>query len=133
MTELPPQPSPLILRNADGSGRGTKVHVSATVVKLFGERLAIEDAEHQQLWIDRLTSLDGDGFSYAGNVFVAIRITEGGIGEEIPFVADTPVELQGMFIAADQATPGTNDPGLPVLHFTHSPVGFVVYDGRTYQ
>ena len=132
MTE-PPQSSPLILRNPDNSGRGTKVHVSATVAKLFGERLQAEGAEHQQLWIDRLTSLDGDGFSYAGDVFVAIRITEGGIGEEIPFVAGTPVELQGMFIPADQATAGTNDPGLPVLHFTHSPVGFVVYDGKTYR
>ena len=132
MTE-PFQSSPLILRNADGSGRGTKVHVSATVAKLFGERLQAENAEHQQLWIDRLTSLDGDNFSYAGNVFVAIRITEGGIGEEIPFVTNTPVELQGMFIPADQATSGANDPGLPVLHFTHSPVGFVVYDGKTYQ
>ena len=132
MTE-PFQPSRLILRNPDNSGRGTKVHVSATVAKLFGERLQAEGAEHQQLWIDRLTSLDGDGFSYAGDVFVAIRITEGGIGEEIPFVAGTPVELQGMFIPADQATAGTNDPGLPVLHFTHSPVGFVVYDGKTYR
>ena len=132
MTE-PTQPQFLVLRQPDGSGRGTTVHVSATVAKLFGERLQAEGAEHQQLWIDQLESLDGDGFSYAGDVFVAIRITEGGIGQEIPFVADTPVELQGMFIPAAEATAGTNDPGLPVLHFTHSPVGFVVYDGKTYR
>ena len=123
----------LVLRRPDGSGRGTTVHVSATVAKLFGERLRAEEAAHQQLWIDQLESLDGDGFSYAGDVFVAIRITEGGIGQEIPFVANTPVELQGMFIPAAEATAGTNDPGLPVLHFTHSPVGFVVYDGKTYR
>ncbi len=129
----PIRPQFLVLRNPDGSGRGTTVHVSATVAKLFGDRLRAEEAEHQQLWIDRLVSLDGDGFSYAGDVFVAIRITEGGIGREIPFVVDTPVALQGMFIPAGQATPGLNDPGLPVLHFTHSPVGFVVYDGTTYR
>ena len=129
----PSRPQFLALRRPDGSGRGTTVHVSATVAKLFGERLQAEGAEHQQLWIDGLESLDGDGFSYAGDVFVAIRITEGGIGQEIPFVANTPVELQGMFIPAAEATAGTNDPGLPVLHFTHSPVGFVVYDGKTYR
>lgn len=37
-----------------------------------------------------------------------------------------PVELQGMFIRVAQATAGVNDLGLPVLHFTHSPVGFVI-------
>ena len=126
-------PTPLVLRRPDGSGIGTLRHVSATVVRLFGERMRAAGAEHQQLWIDGLASLNGDGFSYAGNVFVAIRITDGGIGAEIPFVANTPVELQGMFIPADQATAGTNDPGLPVLHFTHSPVGFVVYGGKTYK
>jgi hypothetical protein len=124
---------PLVLRNPDGTGLGTLRHVSATVVKLFGERIQLADAQHQQLWIDKLSSLNGDGFSYAGNVFVAIRITEGGIGQEIPFVANTPVEMQGMFITAAEATPGTNDPGLPVLHFTHDPVGFVIYEGKTYK
>lgn len=123
---------PLVLRNPDGSGLGTLVHVSATVVKLFTQRIQAANAQHQQLWIDNLASLNGDGFGYVGNVFVAIRITDGGIGREIPFVVGTPVELQGMFIPADQTTAGTNDPSLPVLHFTHKPVGFVIYDGTTY-
>ena len=130
LTDKMPQ---LQLRNPDASGRGTLCHVSATVAQLFGSRVVIEHAEHQQLWIDGLTSLNDDGFTYSGDVFVAIRITEGGIGEDIPFVTGTPVELQGMFIPADQATAGANDPGLPVLHFTHAPVGFVVYDGKTYK
>ena len=124
---------PLVLRNPDGSGRGTLRHVAASVSTLFGEPLQAEGAEHQQLWIDELTSLNGDGFSYAGAVFVAIRITGGGIGAEIPFALNTPVEMQGMFIPADEATAGTDDPGLPVLHFTHAPVGFVVYAGKTYR
>ncbi len=132
-TVSPLSASSLILRNADGSGRGTLRHVGANIVKLFGEQVDIQGAAHQQLWIDRLTSLNQDGFSYAGNVFVAIRITEGGIGQEIPFEEGRKVEMQGMFIPADQATAGPNDPGLPVLHFTHKPVGFVVYDGKTYD
>ncbi len=129
----PIQPQPLQLRNPDGTGKGTLRHVSATIVKLFGEHIQLAGAAHQQLWIDQLNSLDQDGFAYAGNVFVAIRLTDGGIGAAIPFVAGTGVEMQGMFIPADQATPGANDPGLPVLHFTHKPVGFVVYDGKTYS
>lgn len=123
----------LALRHPDGTGIGTVRHVSATVVRLFGTRVRIAAAEHQQIWIDGLASLNGDGFAYAGNVFVAIRITDGGIGQDIPFVVGTPVEMQGMFIPADVATPGTNDPGLPVLHFTHAPAGFVVYDGKKYS
>ena len=120
------------LRNPDGTGKGTVRHVAATVVRLFGERIELAGAAHQQLWIDQLSSLNGDGFSYAGDVFVAIRVTDGGIGQEIPFVVATKVEMQGLFIPADEATQGVNDPGLPVLHFTHRPVGFVVYDGKTY-
>ena len=121
------------LRNPDGTGKGTVRHVGASIVRLFGERIQLAGAAHQQLWIDQLASLDGDGFSYAGDVFVAIRITDGGIGQEIPFVVGTGVAMQGLFIPAEAATPGANDPGLPVLHFTHRPVGFVVYDGKTYD
>ena len=120
------------LRNQDGSGRGVKRHVRATVSKTFPDRVSHDGAEHQHLWIDNLQALDGGG-DYAGNVFVAVRITEGGIGTDIPFVVGTPVELQGMFIPADQAEPGPDNQGLPVLHFTHHPVGFIVYDDRRYE
>lgn len=120
------------LRNADGSGRGEKRHVAATVSKVFPDRVSHDGAEHQHIWIDQLQALDG-GADYAGNVFVAIRITEGGIGQDIPFEEDTPVELQGMFIPAGQADPGQDNQGLPVLHFTHRPVGFVKYEGEEYQ
>ena len=76
--------------------------------------------------------MDG-GSDYQGNVFVAIRVTEGGIATDIPFVVGTSVEMQGMFIPADQAYPGPDNEGLPVLHFTHRPVGFVEYEGEEYE
>ena len=119
------------LRNPDGSGRGDKRHVVAVVSKVFPERVAHDGAEHQHIWIDSLKALDG-GADYAGDVFVAIRVTEGGIGTDIPFQENTPVELQGMLIPADQAEPGPDNAGLPVLHFTHRPVGFVKYGGKEY-
>ncbi|HEX2940148.1 MAG TPA: hypothetical protein VHO91_03810, partial [Rhodopila sp.] len=74
-----------------------------------------------------------DGPSYDGDVFVAIRVTEGGIGRDIPFQLDTAVEMQGKFIPADEAYPGPDNAGLPVLHFTHAPVGFVEYHGEVYR
>jgi hypothetical protein len=120
------------LRRPDGSGRGEKRHVRATVSRVFPDRVAHDGAEHEHIWIDALQALDG-GEDYPGNVFVAIRVTEGGIGQDIPFATDTPVELQGLFIPADEAEPGQDNQGLPVLHFTHGPVGFVIYDGQTYR
>ena len=100
--------------------------------RVFPDRVSHDGAEHQHIWIDDLQALDG-GDGLAGNVFVAIRVTEGGIGTDIPFKVDTPVEIQGMFIPADQAEPGQDNAGLPVLHFTHRPVGFVKYEGETYE
>jgi hypothetical protein len=120
------------LRHPDGSGRGEKRHVSATVSRVFPDRVAHDGAEHQHIWIDQLQALDG-GEDYAGDVFVAIRVTEGGIGQDIPFEAGTRVEIQGMFIPADEAEPGPDNEGLPVLHFTHRPVGFVKYEGEVYE
>ena len=70
------------LRNEDGSGRGEKRHVSATVSRVFPNRVAHDGAEHQHIWINALTALDG-GADEAGDVFVAIRVTEGGIGQNI--------------------------------------------------
>jgi hypothetical protein len=120
------------LRNSDGSGRGEVRHVRATVSRVFPDRYSHDGAEHQHIWIDQLQALDG-GSDYAGNVFVAIRITEGGVGQAIPFQDGTPVEMQGDWIPANEATAGEDDPGLPVLHFTHRPVGFVRYEGREYE
>lgn len=120
------------LRNADGSGRGETRHVRAVVARVFPDRYNHDGAEHQHIWIDDLQALD-EGPDHDGDVFVAIRITEGGIGEDIPFEEGTPVELQGDLIPAGEATAGADDPGLPVLHFTHRPVGFVRYNGETYD
>lgn len=100
--------------------------------KVFPDRVAHDGAEHQHIWINDLQALD-DGANYAGDVFGAIRVTDGGISTDIPFKVDTSVEIQGMFIPSDQAEPGQDNQGLPVLHFTHQPVGFVEYEGEEYE
>jgi hypothetical protein len=125
------------LRNEDGSGRGEARHVSAVVARVFPDRYAHDGAEHQHIWIEQVTALDNgpeiDGPEIDGDVFVAIRVTEGGIGQDIPFEQGHAVEIQGDWIPAERATAGQDDPGLPVLHFTHKPVGFVRYDGHQYD
>lgn len=129
---MPRHHNDMHLRTADGSGRGEVRHVSATVSRVFPDRYSHDGAEHQHIWINQVQALDG-GNGYDGNVFVAIRITEGGIGQDIPFEDGTPVEIQGDWIPANAATAGGDDPGLPVLHFTHRPVGFVRYAGEEYD
>lgn len=120
------------LRNPDGSGHGEVRHVQAVIARVFPDRYDHDGAEHQHIWIAQVQALDG-GEDYAGDVFVAIRITEGGVGDDIPFEDGRPVEMQGDWIPADEATAGEDDPGLPVLHFTHRPVGFVRYQGQQYD
>jgi hypothetical protein len=63
------------LRTPEGAGKGLTRHVAATVSRVFPDRYDHDGAEHQHIWIDDLQPLD-DGSSYAGDVFVAIRVTE---------------------------------------------------------
>jgi len=51
-----------------------------------------------------------DVADYAGNMFVPILVTQGGIGGDLPFKVGKPVEIHGMFIAADEADPGPVPP-----------------------
>ncbi|MDL2409460.1 hypothetical protein PY650_28270 [Rhizobium calliandrae] len=46
-----------------------------------------------------------------------------------------PIELQGEYIESGDAYPteDNRDPVLPVLHFTHHPVGYVLYEGVHYS
>ena len=49
--------------------------------------------------------------------------------------AGEPIELQGEYIPIASAYPtdDNSDPVLPVLHFTHHPVGYVMYKGVHYS
>jgi hypothetical protein len=44
-----------------------------------------------------------------------------------------PIELQGEYIDQNHAYPSPDNPGDAVLHFTHHPVGYVVYHGKRYE
>jgi hypothetical protein len=80
------------LRKPNGDGKGVKRHVKATISKVFPDRYDHDGAEHQHVWIADLRPLD-DGGPYEGNVFVAIRVTNGGVGQDIPFAVGAPVRV----------------------------------------
>ena len=70
-----------------------------------------------------------------GDAFVAIRFGDHmGLKSQIPDLAEgQPIEMQGEYIDANHAYPSTGNPGDAVLHFTHHPVGYVLYHGQKYS
>ena len=70
-------------------------------------------------------------------VFLAVRFGDNeGLAQEIPGLqAGQPIEAQGEYISEATAYPteDNSNPILPVLHFTHHPVGYVLYHGQYYS
>ncbi len=75
-------------RDNPSEGRGELWHGRATVSRLFADTATHDGAEHEHVWIANLLAIDHSP-DYAGNMFVAIRVTEGGIGAVIPVEAET--------------------------------------------
>ncbi len=119
-------------------------HVQGTVVKIYAGPENHHGANHQHfdVKIEQVLSLQGADFSadslVGSTVFVAVRFGDNeGLNHEIEDLSEnTPIELQGEYITAGEAyKTEDNDttPPLPVLHFTHHPVGFVIYDNQHYS
>lgn len=119
-------------------------HVKATVSKVFAGPENHHGANHQHfnISITEVLSLDGADFSADSLVgtetFVAVRFGDNeGLATEIAGLTEnTPIELQGEYIVSSdayQTQDNDSNPPLPVLHFTHHPVGFVIYNGQHYS
>lgn len=96
----------------------------------------LKGTEHQHFYIYIQEILEGDA-SLVDNttVFVAIHYgDQDGIAEPIPnLVPGQPIVVSGKFIPARQAYKTEDNPGYPVLHFTHHPIGFIIYNGIKYE
>jgi hypothetical protein len=110
--------------------------VQGIIAHVFASPEHHHGANHQQftVTIDKVLDFQGGNQDIAGQtVFVAVRFgdTEGLDHEIEGLAAGTPIELQGEYISAADAYPteDNRDPVLPVMHFTHHPVGFVLYQG----
>lgn len=113
------------------------VHVKA-LIKQVEPAAKIHGVSHYHLLINqiRVISIHGaDPSIVTDEAFVAIRYGDKmGLREPIKGLeAGQPIELQGEYIDKNHAYPSVGNPGDPVLHFTHHPVGFVIYKGKRYE
>lgn len=117
--------------------------VQGTISKVFDGPENHHGANHQQfvIRIDTVVKFEGStqtSQSLVGTeVFVAVRFGDNeGLAHEIPGLqAGQPIEAQGEYIPEASAYPteDNSNPVLPVLHFTHHPVGYVKYQGQYYS
>ncbi|CAG4888578.1 DUF3465 domain-containing protein [Paraburkholderia saeva] len=114
--------------------------VQGTISRVFAAPEHHNGANHQHfiVKIDSVVKFEGGQQNLVGTeVFVAVRFGDNeGLAQEIPGLkAGQPVEVQGEYISEASAYPteDNRNPVLPVLHFTHHPVGFVKYAGEYYS
>lgn len=117
--------------------QGILVRVTATI-SLVEPVVHAHGAAHQHLLVRDIRVLEVEGASPAEIdefAFVAIHYGDReGLRTPIPdLLATESIELQGQYIPKNQAYPSSGNPGYAVIHFTHHPVGFVVYHGVRYQ
>ena len=113
------------------------VHVQA-VIGTVEPDVHVHGASHYHLLIDHIQVLEIQGADpsiVSDKAFCAIRYGDDlGISEPIPGLEQgNSIELQGEYLDLNHVYPSIGNPGDPVIHFTHHPVGFVIYGGRRYE
>ena len=92
--------------------------------------------EHQHFYIYLEEIQEGDASLVDDTtIFVAVHYGDAeGIAEPIPNLnPGQPIIIKGKFVPARQAYKTEDNPGFPVLHFTHHPIGYIIYDGVRYE
>ncbi|WP_018132241.1 hypothetical protein [Effusibacillus pohliae] len=116
---------------------GPIVHIKS-VIKTVEEDVRVQGVAHHHLLIHQTAVFDvrgGDPSIVKDEIFCSIRYGDSwGLNGPIPDLqAGQVIELQGEYIDKNHAYPSVGNPGDPVLHFTHHPVGFVIYQGVRYE
>lgn len=96
----------------------------------------LKGIEHQHFYIYIEEILEGDATLVDNTtVFVAVHYGDpDGIAAPVPnLVPGQPIVARGKFVPARQAYKTQDNPGYPVLHFTHHPIGYIIYDGVKYE
>jgi hypothetical protein len=114
--------------------------IQGTISRVFASPGNHHGANHQHfvVKIDKVVKFEGGNANLVGTeVFLAVRFGDNeGLAQEIPGLqAGQPIEAQGEYISEASAYPteDNSNPILPVLHFTHHPVGYVLYHGQYYS
>jgi len=128
---------------------GAVAHVLGTIAAVLADGANTGDGEHQHLrvLVTAMSPLvgpvgDPEDPTFQPNLvgqtlFLAARFGDSDANHgRILFVQDAPIEAQGEFVDTSRARPtagndGSDGPILPVLHFTHKPLGFIIFNGQT--
>ncbi|EEM13588.1 hypothetical protein bpmyx0001_55920 [Bacillus pseudomycoides DSM 12442] len=114
------------------------VHVKATIKLVEEDDSNSEGGTHQHFLINNIQVIDIKGAPKSlveDEAFCAIRYGDKlGLKNPIPDLKEgEEIELQGEYVDKTHAKVGIGNPGDPVIHFTHHPVGFVNYNGKHYE
>ena len=129
---------PLSEQNHPLSLHAPVVHLTA-VIKLVEEDVTDQqETSHMHFLINQVQIISisgGDASMVSCEIFCAVRYGDSmGLSERIDGLEEgQPIEMQGEYIDVNHAYPSVGNPGDAVLHFTHHPVGFVIYQGKRYE
>ncbi|MBS4189463.1 hypothetical protein KHA94_04415 [Bacillus sp. FJAT-49705] len=117
---------------------GPVVHVKAIIKKVEEDVQNNHGDWHQHFIVQGIQVIDIDGADKSvvtDEAFCAIRYGDNlGLKERISGLKEgEEIELKGEYIDKNHALKGIGNPGDPVIHFTHHPVGFVNYLGKHYE
>ena len=91
---------------------------------------------HQHFYINIKQVTQGNKNLIDNNlVFVAAHYgDEDGIAAPIPHLQPgSPIIVRGRYIPSSEAFQTEDNPGFPVLHYTHHPIGYIIYAGVKYE
>jgi hypothetical protein len=131
-----PSPSGSGLPNLPGRPKYvTEIDAQVTIDKYVGMQHGKNgDHEIAQGHITRVLQVGNQKVIDTQKVQLAMNVKsakdKNGLPKEIPLKPGQTLEVEGEYIPSSHAS-GSN--GAAVLHFTHSPGGFVVIDGHKYQ
>jgi hypothetical protein len=117
---------------------GPVVHVKSIIKKVEEDIQNDQGDWHQHFIVHSIQVIDIEGADKSlvtDEAFCAIRYGDNlGLKERIPGLKEgEEIELKGEYIDKNHALKGIGNPGDPVIHFTHHPVGFVNYQGEHYE
>lgn len=126
-----------LLKSRKGLPPKNVITVSAEIMDNFIVCMADHrGALHQHFFVNLIDVTEGDKTIVENKpVFVATRYGDkAGLKEPVPNLEPgNSIIIRGVYIPSDKAYKSGDNPGFPVLHFTHKPLGFIVYGGVTYE
>ncbi|UHA73786.1 hypothetical protein [Paenibacillus sp. 481] len=107
-------------------------------IKQVGEDIQVHEVRYHQLHIHEIVVINAEGIKVSEiskEMDVVIRYGDSdGIAAPIEGLeAGKSLELKGVYLEQNgDAYPSLAAAG-PVLHYTHQPIGYIVYNGQRYE